>query len=123
MKDQRRARPSQPSARKNAPGPVFIRFPDVTLTSEEQEECDVLVSSVFRADEQGYWALHEGAAEPITRNLIAMCLMSRAERLAWDADDNVEARADVHAHRRGAVDLQRERAAVELARLRDESRP
>jgi hypothetical protein len=54
----------------------------VTLTDEEQRECQAFVSSVIPQSDGGRWVIKEELHEPFTRNLVAMCMMGRAERFA-----------------------------------------
>ena len=56
-------------------------LPTVTLTADEQSECQRLWRSTFpKAD--GAWYLRPDIVEPFNRAMIALCMMGRADRFA-----------------------------------------
>ena len=56
----------------------------VTLTDDEIEECEAFIRSLVR-DSDGEWVVKKEYADLTQRGMIALCLMSRAERFLGQA--------------------------------------
>lgn len=68
--------------RKKPPEPGFQLLPSVTLTEEEQQECEAFLRSVIPQSDEGDWCMPREAAEVFQRGMVAACMMGRAERFA-----------------------------------------
>ena len=62
--------------------PRMVLLSTVTLTEDEQEECQRFLRSVIPKSEEADWYMPKEAAEVFQRGLIATCMMGHAERFA-----------------------------------------
>lgn len=62
----------------------------VVLTEEEQRECNAVLQSIEHKNKEGEWVVRKDIAESFERNMVAVCLMGRAERFAMLSKANPE---------------------------------
>ena len=70
-----------PFGRKRTEKPM-ARVPTVTLTDEEQRECDAYLKSAIPQTKDGAWYMPVEVADAFKRGLVAVCMMGRAQRFA-----------------------------------------
>lgn len=76
-----------------AGNPPMTRLPDVQLTEEELGEFKDQWRALFPPTADGAWAMREDLIEPFKLNMMAMCLIGRAERFALLARTDSQYRA------------------------------
>jgi hypothetical protein len=57
-------------------------FPTVTLTDDEQRECQAYLRLVLPGSDKGSWVAPKAVADMARRSLIAVCMLGRANRFA-----------------------------------------
>jgi hypothetical protein len=56
--------------------------PPITLTEDEQRDCQAALNSVIPTNPEGVWYMAKELAEPFQKSVIALCMMNRARRFA-----------------------------------------
>ena len=75
--------------RSTGPPPMAL-LPDLVLTEDELKECQDHWRAHFAASAEGQWVVKEVLKESFQRNVIATCLIGRAERFAILANGQPE---------------------------------
>jgi hypothetical protein len=57
-------------------------LPAVELTDDEQQDCEAFIRSLTQSEDDGYYVIRKDLEDSFKRSIVALCLMTRAERFA-----------------------------------------